>query len=557
MIKKLILVWCVALLSVGAMAQNRHEDAYKKYRSERQREFEDYKARANARYADFLKKRWQDYNAESGEKPETVVQPRPERITDPAVKPLPEVRPDLERIRKIVEQNGRGIRPAPQVRPKNEHGMRPRPEIRPRPEVRPQPGVKPRPRPRPAKPNICPPKPQMPKVQPELKPQPEPQPETPDIRKEEEEDNSDEELSIDFFGDGLRMKCSDELTPRLERTSEDGFAALWKEWSSEADDVVDCMAVYAREHHLNGWGHYQLAKRVSEAAYPADRPNERIAMQCFLLSQLKFHAQIALCGERFVLLLPFKEAVYNVPYLVVGNRRHYIYSYGHNPSEGFRTYDRQFEYADRNLSLHLDGRMQVGLKQEMAFGRMSRLLGAELKARINVGEVAMMLHCPMMKGEVYYAQGVDADLAQSLLPALRRAIAGKSEVEAVQYLLNFVQNGFDYATDEELFGRQKQLFIEESFYYGKNNCKDRVGVFSWLVRELLGLKMVSISYEGNAASKGVGHITCGVRFSSDVAGDAFLYGGDRYVMCDPTYINARIGMTMPAFRQSKATLRAL
>ena len=203
----------------------------------------------------------------------------------------------------------------------------------------------------------------------------------------------------------------------------------------------------------------------------------------------------------------------------------------------------------------MDGTMEVGMKSRIEVPRWSALLGETFAPMMNVGNLALEMDYPIVDGEVFYRQGVPADLSDAVLGTLRRKIAGKSETQAVGYLLNLVQNGFEYVTDEEAFGRQKQLFIEESFFYGRNNCKDRVGVFSWLVRELTGLDVIFIRYEGNAASDGVSHITCAVGFRGTVEGDAFQYKGRRYVMCDPTYINAGIGRTMPCYASSQGEIQ--
>ncbi|MDE5999628.1 MAG: hypothetical protein K2H04_06125, partial [Bacteroidaceae bacterium] len=55
---------------------------------------------------------------------------------------------------------------------------------------------------------------------------------------------------------------------------------------------------------------------------------------------------------------------------------------------------------------------------------------------------------------------------------------------------------------------------------------------------LLGLKCVLVYYPG--------HLASAVHFTSDdVAGDYILLDGQRFVVCDPTYIGAPVGRTMP------------
>lgn len=364
-----------------------------------------------------------------------------------------------------------------------------------------------------------------------------------------------QELAVEFFGDPLRIPWSAGMTPRLASVDESGFSAAWSAFGARSDETVRYLDNYAAEHRLNGWGYYQLARKVSEQAYPVDRPNERIAMQAYLLSQLKFRAQVAVSGQRLVLLLPFREQVYSVPYLMIGPTKYYIYSYGHDRSAGYRTYENNFAYADQELSLAMDGTMNVGMKMELEVPRWSALLGEKFVTQIDVGNIALQLDYPVVDGGVYYRQGVSPRLAETVLGTLRRKTTDMDETGKVGYLLNLVQNGFEYATDDDVFGRQKQLFIEESFFYGQNNCKDRVGVFSWLVRELTGLDVIFVSYEGNAASGGVNHIACAVAFRGEVAGDAFRYKGGRYIVCDPTYINAGIGRTMPCYASSKGEIQ--
>ncbi len=113
-------------------------------------------------------------------------------------------------------------------------------------------------------------------------------------------------------------------------------------------------------------------------------------------------------------------------------------------------------------------------------------------------------------------------------------------------LLNFVQTTFDYATDQEQFGYERPLFGDESIYYPKNDCEDRSIFYSILVRDLLGLDVVLVHWPG--------HLATAVAFSETVAGDYFTLDGRRYTICDPTYIGASVGETMPQFKNESAKL---
>jgi hypothetical protein len=83
-------------------------------------------------------------------------------------------------------------------------------------------------------------------------------------------------------------------------------------------------------------------------------------------------------------------------------------------------------------------------------------------------------------------------------------------------------------------------------YYPYADCDDRSILLSRLVRDLLGLKCILIYYPG--------HLAMAVNFTDDVKGDYILLNNQRYVVCDPTYIGAPVGLTMPEMDNSKATV---
>jgi hypothetical protein len=113
-------------------------------------------------------------------------------------------------------------------------------------------------------------------------------------------------------------------------------------------------------------------------------------------------------------------------------------------------------------------------------------------------------------------------------------------------MLHFVQTGFEYKTDGEQFGREKYFFPEETFYYSYCDCEDRSVLFAYLVRSLLGLEVIGLDYPG--------HVATAVRFSDTIPGDYVTHNGQKYIICDPTYIYANIGMCMTGFKDVTPTI---
>ena len=65
-------------------------------------------------------------------------------------------------------------------------------------------------------------------------------------------------------------------------------------------------------------------------------------------------------------------------------------------------------------------------------------------------------------------------------------------------------------------------------------------LFAYLVRNLLGLKVIGLDYPG--------HIATAVRFSTPIEGDFVEYDGNQYLICDATYVNANIGQSMEKYK---------
>jgi len=121
--------------------------------------------------------------------------------------------------------------------------------------------------------------------------------------------------------------------------------------------------------------------------------------------------------------------------------------------------------------------------------------------------------------------------------ALREKLKGLDESMALNILLNFVQTAFVYEYDDKVWGGDRAFFGDETLFYPYCDCEDRSIFFSRLVREILGLKVLLVFYPG--------HLATAVCPKAKMPGDYIMLGGNKYIICDPTYIGAPAGLTMP------------
>jgi hypothetical protein len=149
---------------------------------------------------------------------------------------------------------------------------------------------------------------------------------------------------------------------------------------------------------------------------------------------------------------------------------------------------------------------------------------------------------PHMEFAHYAEAAMDEVLLASIRQRIEPQLNGKSQEEAVNLLLRFVQTDFDYKTDGEQFGHEKYFFPEETIASRYSDCEDRAILFVQLVRRLLGMKAVLLYYKGV-------HLAAAVHFDNpNTAGDYVMQGGMKYIICDPTYTHATLGMSMPDLR---------
>ena len=151
---------------------------------------------------------------------------------------------------------------------------------------------------------------------------------------------------------------------------------------------------------------------------------------------------------------------------------------------------------------------------------------------------------PLTRWAMYANTPLTDNVKRDLYPTLKHQIQNLSNRQAIEQLLNFVQTAFVYEYDDKVWGGDRALFAEETLYYPYADCEDRSILFSRLVRDLLNLPVVLVYYPG--------HLATAVAFQTAEQGDYIMLDGKRFTICDPTYIGAPVGATMPKMENKTA-----
>ncbi|MFK7969651.1 MAG: hypothetical protein AB8F95_04750 [Bacteroidia bacterium] len=362
-------------------------------------------------------------------------------------------------------------------------------------------------------------------------------------------DGLEKTVETSFFGEDVsfRYDAQFKLDP-MPVLSEQRIADAWLQMdASDSDMLVYQLQREGARRRLNDWGFFQLVNRTAYSFFPKDK-NARTLFNWFVAIKAGYAASACYDRDKLYLLMPTNRTMYGQSYLKGKNGEKYyaIDLDGESTSlKQCRVFNGKYPEAKRvlNFDMRYSPRLSPRLKHKV-FSFVYRGKTINVPVTVDKSLVYFYKTMPFFDLDLYMQAPLSNQAMKSLKAGLLPALKGLSEEEKVSLLLTFVQKAFAYKTDQQQFGEERYLFAEETLFYPYSDCEDRSVLFSKLVQELVGLETVGLIFPGHAATA--------VKFSKPVDGDRISYGGVRYTICDPTYINAKIGMLLPAARNKQA-----
>lgn len=528
-------------------------DDFDDFMNDNMKGFDTFISDANRDFIDFMRHPWKKYEGKEPEKKRVVPEPPKMPVYDPKA-PESKEPPKRLTIKEILDltteegkqqgtttaQGGTSVTPAPAPTPKPVPKAAPKPKpdtvkvTQPKPQPTPAPVISQKPTPKPTP---------VPVTPAPAKPTPTPTPAPSKPSTSPLYSGGAGRTRINFMGVDYHVSNALDKAVTLKGIDEnslaDGLETLYK--SNYKPLLEDLRAMRSRDLG-NDWALYLVVKQIAEKF---GGKNESVLMRQFLLNNLGFRARMAKVIQKNALTLLVAPAsqLYGCAFISEGGAKFY-------DVEADQPYSYKMcakEAPDAKLKI------DMSMRQTPRFGgtrKSSSHQGERYKAAASASVPVELMEfykrLPQCDYSVYATAKVDKKFSDEVLDALRPAIKGKSEREAANILLDFVQSGFEYATDPEQFGYEKPFFVEELFYYPYCDCEDRSMLYRYLVTQLLGLDVILLDYPG--------HIATAVRFNGDVPGDFVVGGGGKYIVCDPTFIGAPVGMAMPQFKNTAADM---
>lgn len=366
---------------------------------------------------------------------------------------------------------------------------------------------------------------------------------------EERPVNKPSAFSFSYFGTILSVRAEDQNRFVLKSLAPKELSNTWERLSGPEYDniVIDCLKI-RDEYELCDWAYLLMLQSFSNAFLNGE--NERSLITAYIFSQSGYKMRLAMGKDKLYMLYACKHQIYEKPYFDIDGT--YYYSLENVP-DGIQIANFSFP-KESNLSLNILHEPKLARNNSTLRKLQSKEYPVSVSCSVNKNLLDFFDTYPtsninddmMTRWAMYANTPLDEETKNQIYPRLKQAIAGKSKTEAATILLNFVQTSLEYEYDEKVWGHDRAFFAEESLYYPYCDCEDRSILFSHLIRDLLELDILLVYYPG--------HLSTAVLFDGPVNGDYLMVDSKKYIICDPTYIGAPIGVNMPKMKSKKANV---
>lgn len=368
------------------------------------------------------------------------------------------------------------------------------------------------------------------------KPDPSPKP----ISPVEENEHPTSQHNVAFYGLDIAVRVPASSTISI-LTNENDIASKWEDFSDGRFDnsLYDLLAI-KQSNQLSDWAYLELVDKFSHDFFT--NGNAASLLTAWILCQSGFQIRIARDSNSIIVLYASNHIIFDNSYFIVDGVKYYPLTKG---SSNIKICNAKFK-GETPLSLSITKEQRLGLNMsDKRTIKSSRFPNLSASVSVNKNLIDFYNNFPtsaiggnpLSRWGIYANTPFSSESASSLYAQLKSSLSNCSTQEAVERLLNWVQTGLQYEFDDVVWGHDRAFFAEETLFYPYADCEDRSILFSRLIRDLLGLDVALIYYPG--------HLATAVHFNEDVSGDAVILNGQKFTICDPTYIGAPVGVQMP------------
>ena len=348
-------------------------------------------------------------------------------------------------------------------------------------------------------------------------------------------------FSFSFYGNYIGIEMGDEHRFTLRSLDEQDIADAWTRFSHNDYKRLVATCLFQREEYeLCDWAYLEMLNYAFEYLFEG-HCNESTLLTAYVFAQSGYRIRLGKSNNKLYMLYACDCTVFSKNFWVVDGENYYLYNDENVNSLSIckARYDNEHPLSLQIERLPFRIGNDNSAKREFKSGNNFSVTASTY---VNKDLIQFFDKYPSggsdnekwsICANVPLSDGAKA----AMYPSLRKSIAGKSEIDALNTLLNFVQTAFVYEYDDKVWGCDRVFFAEETLFYPYADCEDRSILFARLVRDLMGLDVVFLYYPG--------HLATAVKCKQLQKGDYITVQSERYLVCDPTYINAPAGKSIP------------
>lgn len=385
----------------------------------------------------------------------------------------------------------------------------------------------------------------------EVVPTPSPEPQPKPIAPIRENKGDYFTISFTFFGTSGDVRLPKGDSFKINGHNETAYATAWQELSKRKYDNLmrDCLMLRMK-HQLCDWAYLMMLGELANTIC-GKGTNEATMLQAYLFCQSGYKIRLGLTKEKeLCLLFKSNHLIYDMTRFNLDDGVYYLLQ--PIDDDGLNICDISYP-EEKPLSLWITQEQKFAERKSKERQLVPKNMQISIRSLVNENLLDFYSTYPTsMIGEnivsrwAMYARTPLSKSAKAILyPQLKSLISHADNATiAANWLLYWVQTSFVYEYDDKVWGHDRAFFAEETLFYPFCDCEDRSILFSRLVRDLLGLDVILVFYPG--------HLATAVAFNTAVEGDYIDLNGRRFTICDPTYIGAPVGATMPDMNNKTA-----
>lgn len=364
---------------------------------------------------------------------------------------------------------------------------------------------------------------------------------------------TDTTIPVDFYAGSVTLEIPRNMkVAYTDVPSQESIQHFYDQLNaSDYLPLVNALKDFKEKRSLNDWFYYQLIRKTANTICPKKENYNRYTLyKWFLLAKSGYDARLAINNDRLIFFVSCDENIYNIPYFMQDGRQYVclnIHDYAQiniDPKayypidvtipEGQKTFSYQVtqmpeftreEYAEKDLKFNYRNKQY------------------HFKILLNKEVPNIFVNYPVVDYASYFNIPLSEKTYSSLIPALKKNIAGMKQRKGIDYLMRFTRNAFLYEKDEVIFGKDKRMSPEQTLMNEYSDCDDRAALFFYLVKEIYNLPMIVLLYPT--------HVTIAVSLDKPT-GRTISYKGKQYSVCEPTpqEQDLKVGQIAPEFSKA-------